>query len=261
MGLTGLFINRKGREGEGIVGEGEELKALKQELTTKLTGLMDDAVQRGGHPGGHRRLRAFLRARISTTARTSSSGYNAGYRTSWDCATGSVTTQVFEDNTKRWSGDHCIDPSLVPGIFFSNRSINGQRPDIRDIAPTVLALFGVPVPRFMRGAQLLKEKPMDGTKPQNGAGVGRRVKQAATQVTGALLLALGALLGPVIAPPSVDAGVSRVTSVAVGSPAHAIALDGQFAYVAHGHRPHHPRHLQSGRARRPRVDEDRRLRA
>jgi hypothetical protein len=138
---------------------------------------------------------------------------------------------VFEDNTKRWSGDHCIDPSLVPGIFFSNRSIHGQRPDIRDIAPTVLSLFGVPVPRFMRGAQLFKEKPMNGAKPQGGSEVGRQVKQVATQVTGALLLALGALLGPLVAPPRADADLVPLTSLNVGSPTHAIALDGQFAYV------------------------------
>ena len=50
-------------------------------------------------------------------------GYNAGYRTSWDCATGVVSGPVFEDNTKAWSGDHCIDPRLVPGVFFCNRKV------------------------------------------------------------------------------------------------------------------------------------------
>lgn len=156
MGLTGLFINRKGREGEGIVGEGDELKALKQELTAKLTGLMDDECSE-----------VAIREAVDASERFSGPyldngpdillGYNAGYRTSWDCATGAVTATVFEDNTKRWSGDHCIDPSLVPGIFFSNRAINGHHPDIRDIAPTVLALFGVDIPPYMRGTQLIKE--------------------------------------------------------------------------------------------------------
>ena len=94
-------------------------------------------------------------------------GYNAGYRTSWDCATGAVTATVFEDNTRRWSGDHCIDPKLVPGIFFCNRAINGHHPDIRDVAPTVLALFGVDIPPYMRGTQLIKETPMAPGKPRS----------------------------------------------------------------------------------------------
>jgi predicted AlkP superfamily phosphohydrolase/phosphomutase len=175
MGLTGLFINRKGREGEGIVGEGEELKILKQELTTKLTGLIDAAC-------GEVAIREAIDASERFTGPYLDNGpdillgYNAGYRTSWDCATGSVTTEVFEDNTKRWSGDHCIDPSLVPGIFFSNRAIRGQRPDIRDIAPTVLALFGVNVPRYMRGSQLMTQPPTPATNGQRGGGAPRLSK-------------------------------------------------------------------------------------
>jgi bisphosphoglycerate-independent phosphoglycerate mutase (AlkP superfamily) len=62
---------------------------------------------------------------------------------------------VFDDNTRRWSGDHCIDPKLVPGVFLCNRPTNGRQPDIRDLAPTVLTLFGVPAPPYMEGAALL----------------------------------------------------------------------------------------------------------
>ena len=53
-------------------------------------------------------------------------GYNAGYRISWDCATGIVSGPVFEDNIKPWSGDHCIDPRLVPGVFFCNRTVDAD---------------------------------------------------------------------------------------------------------------------------------------
>ena len=42
-------------------------------------------------------------------------GYNAGYCASWDSAVGRVSDSVFADNTKAWSGDHCIDPRLVAG--------------------------------------------------------------------------------------------------------------------------------------------------
>ena len=41
LGLTGMFINRKGREASGIVEEGAEYDALKQELIGKLRELRD----------------------------------------------------------------------------------------------------------------------------------------------------------------------------------------------------------------------------
>jgi predicted AlkP superfamily phosphohydrolase/phosphomutase len=78
-------------------------------------------------------------------------GYNEGYRASWDSVTGVVNTTIFEDNRKAWSGDHCIDPRIVPGIIFSNFKINTQEPSIIDIAPTALELFGVKIPPHMDG--------------------------------------------------------------------------------------------------------------
>ncbi|MEO8679589.1 MAG: nucleotide pyrophosphatase, partial [Vicinamibacterales bacterium] len=81
-------------------------------------------------------------------------GYNAGYRTSWDCATGMVSGPVFEDNLKPWSGDHCIDPRLVPGVIFCNRNITTAEPALIDIAPTALRLFGIDPPPHMDGRPL-----------------------------------------------------------------------------------------------------------
>jgi len=66
-----------------------------------------------------------------------------------------VNQTVFEDNTKAWSGDHCIDPRIVPGILFSTRKINTDDPSIMDIAPTALELFGLEVPSHMDGCSLI----------------------------------------------------------------------------------------------------------
>ena len=82
-------------------------------------------------------------------------GYNEGYRVSWDSVTGKANSVVFEDNHKAWSGDHCIDPRLVPGVLFCNKKMNSQAPKIIDIAPTVLELFGIPVPSHMDGRGLI----------------------------------------------------------------------------------------------------------
>ena len=41
LGLTGLFINLRGREVSGIVASGTESRQLKAELCSRLTGLVD----------------------------------------------------------------------------------------------------------------------------------------------------------------------------------------------------------------------------
>src|SRR5207249_11569616 len=82
-------------------------------------------------------------------------GYERGYRVSWEAAIGRTSDAVFHANTKAWSGDHCVDPSVVPGVLFCNRPIATENPRLMDIGPTVLDLFGVPVPEHMDGKPLI----------------------------------------------------------------------------------------------------------
>lgn len=155
LGLAGIFINRRGRESCGIVQEGDELRGLKWELIAKLTGLEDKET-------GEVAIREVVDTEkmfagpYTDNAPDLLIGYSAGYRSSWDCVTGRVTKSVFEDNTKHWSGDHCVDPQIVPGVLFANRKINTTSPHIRDIAPTVLRLFGVDIPEYMQGKPLIE---------------------------------------------------------------------------------------------------------
>ncbi len=154
LGLAGIFVNRKGREARGIVNPDGELRALKAELARELSGLRDPATSDVA-------ITRALDTERSFPGPYADEGpdllvcYNRGYRSSWDCATGRVTEEVFEDNKKPWSGDHCMDPELVPGVLFSNRRLKVEKPDIKDIAPTVLKLFGVPVPSYMKGKTLV----------------------------------------------------------------------------------------------------------
>jgi predicted AlkP superfamily phosphohydrolase/phosphomutase len=153
LGLTGLFLNLSGREAQGVVQPGAEAAALKDELVAALGGLIDeekDAVAIN---------EAFDTARLYHGPYVGDApdlviGYNAGYRVSWDCATGIAAGPVFEDNVKAWSGDHCGDPRLVPGIFFCNHAIDSSDPALVDLAPTALRLFGVEVPPYMEGPPL-----------------------------------------------------------------------------------------------------------
>ena len=67
-----------------------------------------------------------------------------------------VAPAVFEDNDKAWSGDHCIDPRLVPGVLFCNRPDFAEDPGIEDMAPTALDLFGMALPPHMEGRSLFQ---------------------------------------------------------------------------------------------------------
>jgi len=156
LGLTGLYLNLEGREAQGTVARGEPEAALKRELIEKLSGLED--AERGD---------IAIRELFDTSALYSGPyleaapdmlvGYNAGYRISWDGATGVVEGPVLEDNVKAWSGDHCIDPRLVPGVLFCNEPIDRDDPALIDLAPTALWAFGVKPPAHMDGKVLFEE--------------------------------------------------------------------------------------------------------
>jgi len=47
-----------------------------------------------------------------------------------------------------------VNRSLLPGVLFSDRPVEAEAPRLIDIGPTVLNLFGVPVPEYMDGQTL-----------------------------------------------------------------------------------------------------------
>jgi predicted AlkP superfamily phosphohydrolase/phosphomutase len=155
MGLGGLYLNLKGREAQGIVKPGAEAEALKQELIQKLQHLRDEERDEVGIRAVYA-TNELYRGPYLAEAPDLIVGYNEGYRTSWDAAVGKVTAGVFEDNCKAWSGDHSVDPALVPGVLFSNRRFDAEDPGIEDLAPTVLDLFGVERPAWMEGRPIYK---------------------------------------------------------------------------------------------------------
>jgi bisphosphoglycerate-independent phosphoglycerate mutase (AlkP superfamily) len=81
-------------------------------------------------------------------------GFAAGYRASWTTALGGIPESLFEDNVKKWGGDHIIDPSLVPGVLFMNRPFDGGAARLADLAPTILQALGVEKPPIMEGKNL-----------------------------------------------------------------------------------------------------------
>jgi len=71
---------------------------------------------------------------------------------------GAFSGDVLEDNTNAWSGDHCMDFTKVPGVLLSNRKIDAQTPALTDIAPTILAEFGIAKAKEMKGQSVFQPR-------------------------------------------------------------------------------------------------------
>jgi len=153
LGLGGIYLNLKGREGEGMVGAGEA-DEVKTAIIKGLTCLRDPV--RGRVAIGS----VVTRDQVYTGPYANESpdlivNFADGYRVSWNTALGGVPEGLFEDNMKKWSGDHSIDPKLVPGVLFMNRAFRGDSASLLDLAPTILATLGIPKNPAMEGDSLL----------------------------------------------------------------------------------------------------------
>src|SRR5262249_9290819 len=117
IGLTGIFLNIRDRYAQGIVAPGSEAERLREEIAGRLGPLVDPE-------SGTKAIRRIYiapkvyRGPYKDQAPDLVIGYERGYRVSWDAANGRTSTTLFSDNTKAWSGDHCVDPSVVPGVLF-----------------------------------------------------------------------------------------------------------------------------------------------
>lgn len=166
--LGGIFLNFKGREREGILEEGTEAERIRNAIASGLAGLVDTASQREAIRSVSRREEIHS-GPYATNAPDLLVNFRPGFRVSWQSAVGGFANALIEDNLRKWSGDHIIDPEAAPGILFMNRNQNphpvaknatrvghpGDLPAIIDLAPTILNHLGVPVPEIMEGTSLL----------------------------------------------------------------------------------------------------------
>lgn len=142
IGFGGIYINIKGRESQGIVSPEEEI-LVKNEISAKLKLWVDPITQNKVAKDVYKKEDIFNGPYINM-APDLFVGFNSGFRASWQTALGATPETLIEDNDKKWSGDHLIDPSLVPGVLFINRKTKlVQPPSIIDLCPTILKLFKV----------------------------------------------------------------------------------------------------------------------
>jgi predicted AlkP superfamily phosphohydrolase/phosphomutase len=141
IGLNGIYLNLVDRERLGIVRSGEA-DTLKNELIEKLREFVDPE-------SGVRIMNNVWSADdIYDGSEIKDApdlviGYGENYRASWQTTLGGVPEPLVQDNDRNWSGDHCIDPSLVPGVLFTSFALDANVKSIADL-PALIAR-GFPV--------------------------------------------------------------------------------------------------------------------
>jgi len=154
LGINGLYLNIRGREFGGIVSPGNEARSLADELVARLCELKDPKTGERVIANVHKREDIYSGSSVND-APDLLVGFNANYRASWDTILGEYPKELIVDNDDPWSGDHCMDSSLLSGTLICNRRLNGANPTLSDLAPTILAHFGTPKPAEMGGRSLL----------------------------------------------------------------------------------------------------------
>ena len=156
-GLNGLYVNLKGREREGVVDPATEYEAVLDELESALLAMKDPRHDQAA-------VSLVLRPRRDFTGPEKDSGpdilvgFSHGYRSSWDSPLGMFPKEVFVDNLSAWSGDHCIDNRLVPGVLVTNQRIKSETPSLADLTVAVLDEFDIKPADNLIGDDILERK-------------------------------------------------------------------------------------------------------
>ncbi len=154
VGLGGIYLNFKGREAAGILEEGTEAERVRRAIQTGLAEFPDAGTERAAIRSVSRREELYSGAFVKNSPDLLIN-FHRGFRVSWRTAVGGFAQSLLEDNKRRWSGDHIIDPEAVPGILLMNRAARHNHARIIDLAPTILNYLGVPVPQSIEGSALL----------------------------------------------------------------------------------------------------------
>jgi predicted AlkP superfamily phosphohydrolase/phosphomutase len=154
IGLSGIYLNLDGREEGGIVPQ-KDADSVKAAIAHGLTGLADPGRQGALAIQRVEPREAVYHGPYLDEAPDLLVDFAPGYRVSWSSSMGGVAHGQFEDNVKKWSGDHIIDPDHVPGALFMNRPFRTEGARLLDLAPTILDSLGVPIGPAMEGKTLL----------------------------------------------------------------------------------------------------------
>ncbi|WP_027184004.1 alkaline phosphatase family protein [Desulfovibrio inopinatus] len=131
-GLNSMSLNLAGREKKGIVEKGQAASVLA-DVKTSLLAWKD---------GEHAVIDSVTSVESSSGGPDLVIGFTPGYRASWQTALGEAPGGPdVEDNTRNWSGDHCLSKEHVPGVCAVSEAGLG-RPRAIDIAPLIKDYLG-----------------------------------------------------------------------------------------------------------------------
>jgi len=154
IGFNGLYLNLKGREGQGIV-DPAKAPEIAARLTRELEAVVDPDT--GERPVAKVYPRASMYVGEATPVMPELLvGYTPGYRNASTSVLGATGRPTIDLNPWAWSGDHSMARDLVPGtLMTSARLAAGATPSILDLPVTLLDWFGLPKPEQMVGSSLL----------------------------------------------------------------------------------------------------------
>ncbi len=153
VGFGGIYLNLEGREARGIV-RSDQVTGVTDAIERQLSGLTDPDRGKVAVRSVSRRRDIYV-GQFASESPDLVVNFAAGYRASSGTALGAVPEGVVVDNRQRWSGDHAVDPTLVPGVLFMNSPFDGSRVHITDLAPTILNALGVEQGAAMEGRTVL----------------------------------------------------------------------------------------------------------
>lgn len=152
VGLSSIYANLAGREGQGIVQENEKselLNNLKNQLL-EWEGPDNRRVVNDAWPGTE-----IFSGPLVEHGPDLVVGFNTGYRASAQTGLGGWEQKALEPNYDHWGADHCMDPCLVPGVLLTNVDLE-NKPNItyREI------------PELMIGQEVDEFRPSSGDPPE-----------------------------------------------------------------------------------------------
>ena len=150
LGINGIYLNLKDREPNGIVAP-TEAQHIKDQIIARLPTAVDPVrgqqIVRTAYDSSKIYSGPFMALAPDVLV-----GYNNGYRVSDEAVLGKFPMEVIGDRTNLWSADHCFEPGLVPGVLLSNKTEwKSGAQGIWDLAPSILASFGIETPAEMDG--------------------------------------------------------------------------------------------------------------
>ncbi|MHC4158275.1 MAG: alkaline phosphatase family protein [Planctomycetota bacterium] len=151
VGVDSVYLNLKGREPYGTV-RPEERDVLLKELVAKLEAVRD--VDGNAVISRVYRSDEVYSGSAMKYAPDLILGFHRGYRGPGLDSEGRLAKEVMVDNTEAWGADHCFAAEEVPGVLFANRRILAKAPSLIDLAPTMLAEFGLGKPNTMEGSNV-----------------------------------------------------------------------------------------------------------